>query len=231
MRLYVSNSQGETAWRLRPCWKRFGQTTPVRQVQKTNKQMNAPKKPARLDNTHDTTNHLPVTPAAGNAVSSVPSAGVSRGRGGIPVSHPCPATRRADLEIIDGIYTKGYLTTTQIHQIFFPESKVQKVCEQRMLILKKRGFVRSIEQAVVSGQGRLPFLWAISEGGKAVLVKERGIDPAAINTTPLIDENHNIFIKHCLAITDIQIALLKACSLYGFTLEEFINDANCAPHI
>lgn len=135
-----------------------------------------------------------------------------------------PRYTARDIEIISGIYAKRYLTTTQIHQLYFPASKVQKVCEQRLRILRERGFVRSIEQAVIRSEGRKPLLWALAEGGKALLVRERAIDPAMIETTPWIDESHNIMIKHLLATTDVHIALLKACTTHGVTLEEFIDE-------
>lgn len=93
-----------------------------------------------------------------------------------------------------------------------------------MRILKKRGFIRSIEQAVVRQEGRKPYLWALAEGGKQLLVRERGIEPALIDTTPWIDESHNSLIKHLLATTDFHIALLQACAQYGFTLEEFTDE-------
>jgi hypothetical protein len=128
------------------------------------------------------------------------------------------------LEIIYTIYIKGYLTTSQIHQIFFPNSKVLKVAEQLMRRLRERDFVRSIEQAVVRGEGRKPFLWALAKGGKELLVREREIDPEAIDIVPWIDESHNITIKHLLATTDFHIALLKACALNNFTLEEFTDE-------
>ena len=98
------------------------------------------------------------------------------------------------------------------------------MAEQRLRLLRERTFLRSIEQAVVRGQGRKSFLWTLADGGRELLARERSIDPTTIDTTPWIDESHNVMIKHLLSTTDFHIALLKGCALHKVRLEEFIDE-------
>jgi hypothetical protein len=129
-----------------------------------------------------------------------------------------------DVQIVDGIYMKKYLTTPQIHALYFPSSHNPKVAEQRMRLLRERGLVRSIEQAHKRGEGRKPFIWRITQKGAQLLAVERGIDVQTIDTRAWADEEYSLHIKHLLATTDMHIAIMRACTISGIRLESFIDE-------
>jgi hypothetical protein len=135
----------------------------------------------------------------------------------------CSYTAR-DLAILVSILDKKYAITPQIHQLHFPHSRNQKVCTQRMQILRERGLVRCIEQAHKRGEGRKPYIWALTEKGAQLVAFERGIDPSLIDVRPWADEEYNLHIKHLLLTTDVHIALMQACAHTGITLDSWIDE-------
>lgn len=131
-----------------------------------------------------------------------------------------PYTQR-DIRILEFICWKKYCTTRQIFLLFFASLKV---CQQRLRKLWEYGLVRVIEQAVKRGEGRKPYIFALTKLGAELLVYERGIDPKLINTKPRADEDKSLSIKHILATIDFQVVLYKACTATGITLEEWLDE-------
>lgn len=134
-----------------------------------------------------------------------------------------PYTQR-DIKILEFIYEKRYTTTPQIWACFFAHTKNKKVCQQRLAKLHEYGLVRVIDQAVKRGEGRKPYIYALDKLGAELLAYERGIDLKSINTKPRADEDKSLSIKHLLATTDFQVALLLACAFTGITLEEWLDE-------
>jgi hypothetical protein len=135
-----------------------------------------------------------------------------------------PYTAR-DILMAYTVFVKKYVTTDQIWKLFFrPTGASLKVCQQRLHKLHAYGILRMIEQASVWGEGRKSRLWALDQMGATLIVQERGVDPALINTQPRADEAVNLSIKHILLTTEYQIALQDACQLAGYELEEWLDE-------
>lgn len=125
-----------------------------------------------------------------------------------------------DLQILEALYTTGYLTTHQIRLLFFTEGSCGqqgqiKACERRMRLLYRAGLVRRIEQPVKRGEGSKPYIYALSKKGANFLISELGIDPAEVEWRPQSFEANYPFLNHLLATTDLQIALRAACKPLG----------------
>lgn len=133
-----------------------------------------------------------------------------------------------DVEILEALYSVGYLTTHQIRALFFSESQGKlgptKACERRVRLLHAADLVRRIEQPVKRGEGSKPFIYALSKKGAEFLITETGIDPADIDWHPQSFEANTPFLTHLLLTTDLRIALIKACKQMGIDVVEWIDE-------
>lgn len=128
-----------------------------------------------------------------------------------------PYTTR-DTHILWATFVLRYMTTPQIRTLYFPNASML-VCNQRLKKLVDYGLLRTIEQAIKRGEGRKPYIYALTELGGVLLSYERGVDPKLINVTPWADEGNNLKLKHILATTDLLIAVHEACKTGEFSLE------------
>jgi hypothetical protein len=127
---------------------------------------------------------------------------------------------KRDIQILLGIFSSGgYMSTRQIWQEFFPETKNPHATQMRLKKLVIDDYLRVVEQAVKRGEGRLPYILALGPLGRDVLAFEQGIDPKLINIRPRADEERSLFLKHLLRVTDLRILLKQACAHTGLTLE------------
>lgn len=134
-----------------------------------------------------------------------------------------------DLQILNALSILLYMTTQQIQELFWTESRggehgLRKACERRMRLLHKARLVRRIEQPTILGEGTKPFIYAISRQGADLLVAELGIDPKDIDWRPKSQEHNYPFLEHALLITDFRIALQKACPLANVGLAGWLDE-------
>lgn len=134
-----------------------------------------------------------------------------------------PYTAR-DIQIVYAVFAKKYITTPQIKALYFPHSRNDKVCQQRLRKLRNYGFLRAIEQAAQWGTGRKPHIWALDRKGGELLIAECGVDAKLIVTKPWADEDRNLQIKHILATTDVHIAFQQAANHAGLVLETWLDE-------
>lgn len=134
-----------------------------------------------------------------------------------------PYTKR-DVQMTYTVFTKKYIRSDQLWELFFSHTKHKKVCQQRIRKLCIYGILRAIEQATRRGEGRKPNIIALGEMGRELLMQERGVPPHLIDTTPRADEENNLKIKHILAITDFQIAVQKSCATSALHLEDWLEE-------
>jgi hypothetical protein len=126
--------------------------------------------------------------------------------------------------VVEGVFMARYMTTPQIWALYFRETKPYKVVQERLRKLKQYGVLRCIEQAFKRGESTPPYLWALDELGKELLVQERGIDPEQIDTTPWMHEDNNHKILHLINTTNVHIALEQAALAVGMTVAAWLDE-------
>src|SRR3954471_13813043 len=85
-----------------------------------------------------------------------------------------PYTKR-DILILYAVFVVRYMTTPQIWKLFFSHASML-VCNQRLKKLVDYGLLRVIEQAIKRGEGRKPYIYALTSLGGELLTYERGVD-------------------------------------------------------
>lgn len=130
-----------------------------------------------------------------------------------------PYTKR-DVLILYSVFTVRYMTTPQIWKLFFPNASML-VCNQRLKKLVDYGLLRVIEQAIKRGEGRKPYIYALTTLGGELLTYERGVGAKLINVKPWADEGNSLKLKHILATTDVLIAIHEACRTGEYTLDSW----------
>lgn len=136
-----------------------------------------------------------------------------------------------DLSLLLKLLTARYLTTFQILTLFWPQEPPHggkngtlKSCQRRLHQLTHHHLIRRIPQPIVRGDPPLPYIYALDKAGVRELQERLQIPVKARDWQPTGAERNHPFLQHLLALTDLQIALEKACALAGATLESWTDE-------
>lgn len=134
--------------------------------------------------------------------------------------------RARDVEIVDAVHRLRVLSTDQIAQLFFPTAggEVSTACRERLRRLVQAGYLERGEQAQRRGDGRLPYLFMLTEKGSALLQEQLGLDPEEIEWKPSYNDPEWSFLRHQLGINNFYVAVLQAVQDIGWSLQEWADD-------
>ncbi|MCO6450069.1 MAG: replication-relaxation family protein [Caldilineales bacterium] len=113
-----------------------------------------------------------------------------------------------DIAIVDAVYRHRVLAADQIEALFFSSSSPRgrrSSCQNRLKLLFHHGFLQRIVPALVLGEGRKPYVYALDERGADIVASIQGVDRENLAWQPKQNEVGGLFLNHLLAVSLVRV--------------------------